>query len=103
MKLPEAVEWLERDYDNYVTERTRWDEYGEYESELRHTYWFNPGEMTSGGPIHRQPFFTFKPNAGGPQYHWWGDRDFVPLSPESMDNPTDPDRVEAVLTAVGLS
>lgn len=84
MKLPEAVEWLERDYDTYTSEATQWDCW-EPERGLRRLYWF-PREPHSGGPMHSQPMFTMKPNGGGPPFHWDPTQP-VPLSLESESNP----------------
>lgn len=66
MKLPESVEWLERDYDEYETESESM--YAEQHRLLR-TFWYRPGKDEVGGPLHRAPMFTFKFCSGGTPYN----------------------------------
>lgn len=92
MKLPESVEWLERNYDSFVYEvgPPRMETEG-----LDVTYWnassqswavgtFNQYEMGRGSG-HRQPMFNFRAMETWDDYTWMR-HDFVPLSRESDAN-----------------
>lgn len=94
MKLGEAVEWLERDYDKYETEIFSGDAFGI----PSYTRWYRPysdtGMREMGlGPSHEQPMFNFKAvgaaQAQNDSYYWWGSNvmEFVPLSRESENAP----------------
>lgn len=91
-KLPKAVEWLERNYDEYtlcdepvpsgfgIDRATRWrplrDELG--------TPFYEMGQ----GSQHREPMFTFRAmDESWADSYWWRVVDFVPLSLASEQAP----------------
>lgn len=91
-KLPEAVEWLERNYDAYnlydfcppgafgIDRAIAWrplrDELG--------TPFYEMGQ----GSQHREPMFTFRAmDESWFDSYWWRGKDFVPLSLASEQAP----------------
>lgn len=95
MKLPEIVEWLERNYD--TRELMIISEMLEPGSGVFHTSWrcdhnievWHNREEIGNGIQASQPMFTFKQTEyceGRDIYRWVGDQ-FVPLSLESINAP----------------